>query len=544
MNETTKVSRVTIDDLTALEPVLPFNGQQVELSDVTQDDPAIPFLEYVIDEWKKSQKYADMLTAERYLRNKNDILDRKRTVIGSGGQEIEVNNLANNRLAHPFLRKLVKQKVNYLLSNTPIISSGNADLQEGMQALLTKGFLRDLKNTSVNAIAQGIGWFQAYYDEEGTLRFKRIPASEIIPFWADIDHTKLVAALRVYNYTRFDQATPTIMERVQYFTRKGVFNYEREYGASLALSVTNPVDSSYETLTSLAVEGPSEELDENLNGTQVEEHMWERIPLIPVKYNQEEQSLLDQVKPLIDAYDRRSSDVANALEEEPDKIKIIKDYDGTNKEEFIQNLAVYRMVFLRDTGSVTTLDTSIDLTAELANLDRLRKDIYEFGQGIDTQERDLGNASGVALKFVYSDLDLDCSGFGDELSWAFEQMAWFVAEDLKLRNAARGVDFEDLTITYNTSIMINEKEQIESVKNSEGIVSHETLVEHHPYVHDVDEELDRLEKEAQEAADAEAEQAKRYQEMNPLTGTPTREEQAPLAVGRTEEGFEEEETLF
>ena len=541
MNETTKVSRVTIDDLTILEPVLPFNGQQVELSDVTQDDPAIPFLEYVIDEWKRSKKYADMLTAERYLRNRNDILDRKRTVIGSGGQEIEVNNLANNRLAHPFLRKLVKQKVNYLLSNPPIISSENLDLQEGMQALLTKGFLRDLKNTSVNAIAQGIGWFQAYYDEEGTLRFKRIPASEIIPFWADIDHTKLIAALRVYNYTRFDQATPTIIERVQYFTRKGVFNYEREYGASLALSVTNPVDSNYETLTSLAVEGPSEELDENLNGTQVEEHMWERIPLIPVKYNQEEQSLLDQVKPLIDAYDRRSSDVANALEEEPDKIKIIKDYDGTNKEEFIQNLAVYRMVFLRDTGSVTTLDTSIDLTAELANLDRLRKDIYEFGQGIDTQERDLGNASGVALKFVYSDLDLDCSGFGDELSWAFEQMAWFVAEDLKLRNAVGGVDFEDLTITYNTSIMINEKEQIESVKNSEGVVSQKTLIAHHPYVQDVEVEMVQLDEEAKRLVDAELEQAKQLQGLNPLTGTPVSEDLAPLVE---DEEVVEEETLF
>ena len=541
MNETTKVSRVTIDDLTILEPVLPFNGQQVELSDVTQDDPAIPFLEYVIDEWKRSKKYADMLTAERYLRNRNDILDRKRTVIGSGGQEIEVNNLANNRLAHPFLRKLVKQKVNYLLSNPPIISSENLDLQEGMQALLTKGFLRDLKNTSVNAIAQGIGWFQAYYDEEGTLRFKRIPASEIIPFWADIDHTKLIAALRVYNYTRFDQATPTIIERVQYFTRKGVFNYEREYGASLALSVTNPVDSNYETLTSLAVEGPSEELDENLNGTQVEEHMWERIPLIPVKYNQEEQSLLDQVKPLIDAYDRRSSDVANALEEEPDKIKIIKDYDGTNKEEFIQNLAVYRMVFLRDTGSVTTLDTSIDLTAELANLDRLRKDIYEFGQGIDTQERDLGNASGVALKFVYSDLDLDCSGFGDELSWAFEQMAWFVAEDLKLRNAVGGVDFEDLTITYNTSIMINEKEQIENVKNSEGVVSQKTLIAHHPYVQDVEVEMVQLDEEAKRLVDAELEQAKQLQGLNPLTGTPVSEDLAPLVE---DEEVVEEETLF
>ena len=281
-----------------------------------------------------------------------------------------------------------------------------------------------------------------------------------------------------------------------------------------------------------------------VEGVEVEEHMWERIPLIPVKYNQEEQSLLELVKPLIDAYDLRSSDVANALEEEPDKIKIIKDYDGTNKEEFIQNLAVYRMVFLRDTGSVTTLDTSIDLTAELANLERLRKDIYEFGSGVDTQEKNLGNASGVALKFMYADLDLDCSDLGSELAWTFEQMAWFLAEDLKLRNATRDINFEDLDITFNTSIMINEQEQIENVKSSVDVISSETLLEHHPYVKNVEQEKQRIEEEAEATQNAELEQARQFQEMNPLTGTPSRENLAPLAVDSRTASGQESETLF
>ena len=221
MNEEVRTASVDVD-VTLIEPVLPFGGLPVELTDETQDDPAPEFLEYVIDQWRKSTKYQTMLSAERYLKNKNDIRSRKRTAIGAGGQRVEVENLANNKLSHPFLRKLTKQKVNYLLANPPVITSESEELQDAMQGALTKGFLRDLKNATVNAITQSIGWLQAYYDEAGELRFKRIPAPEVIPFWSDVDHTKLVAAIRVYDYVRFDNSTPTVIERVQYFTKRSL----------------------------------------------------------------------------------------------------------------------------------------------------------------------------------------------------------------------------------------------------------------------------------------------------------------------------------
>ena len=531
-------------DITQTPPVLPFGGKPVDLSEATLEDPAPEFLDYIIDEWRKSPQYKQILEGQRYMRTENDIRERKRTMIGPGGVEVEVPHLANNQIAHPFLRKLARQKVNYLLGSAPNVTVDLESLQDAVQAAIDKPFLRNLKNSTLNAISQGIGWLQAYYDEKGNLLFKRIPADEVIPFWGDIDHTDLVAAIRVFHYAYFDNSTPITIERVQYYTKAGVFNYERR-DDSFRLRSDNPVNYNFQTLTPLAeddgeadggelpqvttTEGEGASVE---NGYRVDNQMWDRIPLIPIRYNQEEQSLLTAIKSMVDAYDKRSSDVANALEEEPDKIKIVKDYDGTNKEEFIHNLATYRVVFLRDTGSIQTLDTSIDISAELSNLERLRKDIYEFGMGVDTQERNLGDASGVALKFLYADLDMDCSDLGGELSWSLEQVVWFIAQDASLRSGET-VDVS-IDVTYNTGIIINEKEQIENVKASEGIVSQDTLLARHPFVYDVEQEKAALAEDEAVANKRAAEAAATFQRLNPLTATGG-SEQPPLEVPRQSE---------
>lgn len=69
-----------------------------------------------VTEWEKSTERKLMLDGERYYRNYHDILERKRMLVGEGGVLQEVKNIANNRLVHGFVRKLVDQKIGYLLS--------------------------------------------------------------------------------------------------------------------------------------------------------------------------------------------------------------------------------------------------------------------------------------------------------------------------------------------------------------------------------------------------------------------------------------------
>ena len=61
-------------------------------------------------------------------------------------------------------------------------------------------------------------------------------------------------------------------------------------------------------------------------------------------------------------------------------------------------------------------------------------------------------------------------------------------------------DYLDLEvdIIFNTDMIINESETIADAGNSVGIISEETIIANHPWVTDVQAELDRVKKEKEE----------------------------------------------
>ena len=84
-----------------------------------------------------------------------------------------------------------------------------------------------------------------------------------------------------------------------------------------------------------------------------------------------------------------------------------------------------------------------------------------------------------------------------EIQETFEYLLWFVKAHLS--NMGLG-DFEDeeATITFNRDILINETEAIESCVKSVGILSDETIIEQHPWVDDVQKELERIKRQKEE----------------------------------------------
>jgi hypothetical protein len=51
---------------------------------------------------------------------------------------------------------------------------------------------------------------------------------------------------------------------------------------------------------------------------------------------------------------------------------------------------------------------------------------------------------------------------------------------------------------FNRDILINETDAITNIRNSVGILSDETLIAQHPWVTDVQEELERIRKQREE----------------------------------------------
>lgn len=477
-----------LDNYLAVQPK-DLLSEQIKL-DAESSEQRKAFVVTALSEWKNSRRRKEMITGQKYYDNFGEIRKRQTTVIDQDGNLKVAPYLANNRIAHAFLRKLVKQKTGYILSKPFIVSvdEGKEEFVRELKKYFTPAFYNMLKHAGKDGIVNGISWIQPYYDDEGILKFKRLPSLEVIAFWKDSEHLYLDAGIRTYNVTEYVGGSKRKVQCIDYFTPEAVYHYQASSDNTLLTDETWDYNFTM-TLT-------KQDLIEQY-GTDSLGMMWQRIPLIAIKYNQEETPLIRFVKEIIDDYDKHTSLMSNVLEDEPNKIKIVRNYDGTDKAEFQYNLAKFRTAFVREDGEITTLDTHIDPDALNSHLNRLRKDLYELGGGVDTQNQDLAAASGTSLKFVYADLDMDATEFGGELVVALEQIIWFIKQDILLRT---GVDYTDTTvrITLNTDIAINETETITNLVNSKDVLSKRTLVEMHPYVEDVEDEMKRLAEDQEE----------------------------------------------
>lgn len=458
-----------------------------------------------INEFKLSPLYKDMKKSQDYYNSKNDILGKERYYIDRQGVKRVDEHLSNNKLIHPYYKKLVNQKVNYLLSKefTLQVDENNEQstaFRDACSKYFDKNFLRKLKVVGKQAVINGIAWMQVYYDEKGNLGFKRIPSEEVIPFWHDSDHTILDAVIRFYTILEYDKDNNTEeITKIEYYTQEGVWFYEiRDGKLKLDTSKTNG-DLLY------SGHFKTQERDENGNLVTVE-RVWDKIPFVAFKYNDEERPLLQDVKTLIDNYDRVTSDTADLIEDIPNSIKVVKGYGGTDKGEFSQNLATYRTVFVDEAqGGVDLLTSEADTTCTEAHLSRLKEDIYEAGNGVNIQKESLSTTSGVALKIRYADLDADCMAMGNNFAAALENLCWFIQVDLMSQGEKINYEDVEFDILFNCDGIINETDVVMNCKNSVGVISNETIIANHPWVTDLPAEMERIKKQQEEEMELELE---------------------------------------
>lgn len=204
------------------------------------------------------------------------------------------------------------------------------------------------------------------------------------------------------------------------------------------------------------------------------------------------------VKSLQDGLNLIESNFQNQMEEDTrNTILVLVNYDGENLGEFRKNLATYGAVKVRTVdgagGDVRTLQVEVNSDNYKAILELFKKAIIENAMGYDAKDdRMSGNPNQMNIQSMYSDIDLDANGMETEYQASFEELLWFI--NCHLFNVGMGdYEQEDVEIIFNRDMMLNEGEVIDNISKSVGIISDETLVAQHPWVDDVQAELDRLE---------------------------------------------------
>lgn len=479
------------------EPELPIDLRVAMVSNYGQ--PQEEFLVEAIREYRNSRVFKDMKIAKNYFFNRNDICERQRYYIDRQGQPVGCELLTNSKLSHPFVRKLVNQKINYLLSKEFTIQ-GDEQYVQKLREYFNDKFKLTLTNVGSASVISGVAWMQAYYNEEGKLKFKHIPSEEIIPFWHDSEHTELDAIIRTYDIDEYEVGKPEkrIYEFIEYYTKEGVWKYRRlKAGGNIF------------PLTSTEGEGHFKVVDNEGNEKWAN---WDKVPFIAFKYNRDEVSIVNWIKPLIDDYDINTSDVSNNLQDIPNAIKIVKGYEDDDKEEFTKNLNFFRSIFVGEGGDVSALETPTNVDEVDLHLTRLRKDIFEFGGGVDTVNKELRDVSGVALRFQYADLDMDCSEMAQQYKYSLRQLQWFINKDLDRKGET--YDDSNSNFLFNTAVILNETELINNLAISKDMISEKTLLENHPWVKNTEEEIKEIERDKQKQLDYDMQVAERTAQIN------------------------------
>ncbi len=484
------------------------NQTEVIAKQIADDSPQgreqTAFLTTVISEFEGSEfrKYMDV--AWRYYKNENDILEKRRQVIGRDAENnavlTESKVLTNNKLCHNFMKKLTRQKIGYMLGKPFTMSANKEDdsRAEEMFSLVKEYFGKDffklIKNVGRDSIVKGIGWIHVYYNEEGKLKFMRCAPEEVIPLWADSDHTELDAVIRKYTVEQYIMGRKKLLKFVDYYTKEGVYHYKYNDDGVLIADEEKGALSANFSLKSVGQDGKEQEIGVS----------WAKIPFIPFKYDSDEQSLLVRIKSLIDDYDKKTSGIADNVDDFPNSTTVVKNYDGASKEEFVHNKNQYRTIFVQGDGDARAMETPLNIEEVDKHLQRLREDIYEFGQGVNTADKDIRDTSGVALRFLYADLDMDCIDWGSECEWSLMLLIWFIQQDLIARGKG---DFTDVyySIIFNTDVIINETETIQNCFTSAGIISGRTIADNHPWVMNADKEMKDLMDEQGDVLDLESE---------------------------------------
>ena len=424
-------------------------------------------IKYYINEFKKSNKYKWMHLGQKYYDVDHDYLDIK--------TNYKDQNKADNRLIHATYKNIIDEKVAFSFSKDATIKGQDTEYIEKITTLLGKDFQNKLEMLAYEASNKGIAWLHPYVDEENNFKLMVIPSEQCIPIWEDATHEKLNSFIRIYPEKIWTFNEMKTFEHIEAWTSDGKITHYRMDNTNSEIMLLGDVNYP------LRIDN--------------QPYYWASgLPFIPFKNNYRELCDLKFIKSLIDNYDLTRSEAANYIQEVKNIIYVLKGYTG-DKENLMklrQMINQERIITLdADEGdyksNVDALTPEMDITAIKDHSEQLKRDIQEYSQSVNKDIDKFGNApSGVALKFLFSGLELKSDKFEQEFSKGFDKLLMFVNDFLNI-----SIDPE-VEIIFSHDMATNETEIIENCLKSKGLISDETIIANHPWVTNYQQEKEKL----------------------------------------------------
>lgn len=477
-----------------------------------QKNPSI--LKKVIRYWEQTCTYIEMNVSETYYMGRNiEITQRKKMMelleevdrVVEGTEQSNVFNnpynvapilvedlsKANHKLIHNYMYELTNQCKTYLCGKPIRVSYKNDNITDEVKEMVddilykyNNWVLYGQENIK-NAIKYKWAWTRVHLDDEQKLLFDIVDSRECIPFYDK--YGKLVLMIRYFTISEFDENGDIVRNKyVEVYDDRFKDTYKE-------------TKSGYE----------AKELDEVLIGKKqyfgdretedVEVIGWGAVPFVQWKYNDDNIDGLQPIKCFVDMIDLDISDLANNIDDIQDVIWILENYNGQNLVEFMRDLKVRKALNLGENGKAYPEKIDIPIEARMKLYEVCNKNIYKYGRGVDfTDRNNLGNATGVALKWSYGGLDEKADELQNHGQVALNNLFKLIFRYLYIVGLSNELyDSNDVEFIFDRTMIVNEKEKAETAIQASTLLSQKTALENHPYVADVEEELIRLSEEGE-----------------------------------------------
>lgn len=416
------------------------------------------------------EKYEYFVYGDDYYKSRNTaIMERKKFVYIGLDKAMENPFGANHLLPSGHFRKIVDQKVMYLLGNG--VKFNDSKEKDILNQYFETSFDEFLMDSGLDASKKSECWALAFM-LDGKIRFTLIPVEQLTPLFDE--YGRLSKMIRIYEDENDDDQEVDVM---LVYDDKQVIRYEKKHS---------------ETKWGDGIERGHWTEQKSFNGQPVGdpvEHSFGQVPFFVLYNNRDHLSDLYPIKPLIDIYDIINSDFANNIDDMQDAFYTLKGFSGDSKalKEFMQQLKKIKAVPVSEDGEVKANQLEIPVEARRTFLELIKQDIYSFAMAVDLKGFTGGSITNVYIKAMYSDLDLKCNQFESEVRKYINAIIDFVNKTTS----------QTLEKDYNfvRSMIINDNERIEGIVKLTGIVSQETQRELLPYDIDMAQETKRLEKE-------------------------------------------------
>lgn len=209
--------------------------------------------------------------------------------------------------------------------------------------------------------------------------------------------------------------------------------------------------------------------------------------VMKMKQDPFENGLFDEIKSEVDEYDRLSSETSDFIKKTPRNPIVIKGY-STSMSELVNNLVTYNVIPVTSDGDVGVLSSSQNVEAVSQMLSAIERSMYEQSGAVKS-ESESSSYSGSALRMKYASLDISAQYLQSIMSDFFDRARPYMQSV---------IGDQDIDVIFDSDVLVNESDTIVNCNNSQGIISKRTILENHPWVVSVDQEIERLKDEGED----------------------------------------------